>query len=442
MSDRTPSRVRAFLRDELPRWRAEGILDDAGVEALSRRHLAEPESTGLAVAALYVLGSGMVGAGIISLVAWHWDELARWVRLAILGVALVAAHGVGFWMWQAQGRRPRLGHAVSLLGTVIFGASIGLVAQLFHVSGPWYGLFGAWALGALAAGLVLPSLPALGLAMVLALYVWGPGFVGDHPGEADALAWLVLVGAMVLAFRSRSRALFLVATAGSAVVLATAAAVLPVPRWSEPAYVLGVLVGMTAATSAFAGYRWRGAAHPFAGAAGALGRVASYALAYWLSCEEGARGVMRYAPELGRAWFACALPPLAIAVALLALGRAPPEHWARRAAALVATLFALAFTMLAVTDAPHLALAIAANAAILAVAAIRMADGLRTRRRAPFWEGLGVAAVVACSRFVEIDTMLWLKGLAFIGCGIALTVGALVFERRLSNAQREEVHHA
>jgi len=58
-------------------------------------------------------------------------------------------------MWTVTGRQPRLGHAVSLLGTVLFGASIALVAQIFQVSGPWYGAFGAWALGAAVAGLVL-----------------------------------------------------------------------------------------------------------------------------------------------------------------------------------------------------------------------------------------------------------------------------------------------
>lgn len=439
MPDRTPSRVRAFLREELPRWRAEGILDDAGAEALSRRYLAEPGSAGLAVAALYVLAACMVGAGIISLVAWHWDELARWARLAILGVALVAAHGIGFWMWQVQGRRPGLGHAVSLLGTLIFGASLGLVAQVFHVSGPWYGLFGAWALGALAAGLFLPSLPALGLATILGLFVWGPGFLADHAAVADASAWLAGGLGLVLAFRARSHALFVLATAGLGAVLGSAA--LSLVQRAELAHLFAPLLGVSAAACAFAGLRLRGAPHPLAGAAAALGRIALYVLAYWLSFAEGADAMLKE-PTWTRAWITCGLPPaLAAAALLLWPGRAAAGDRAVRATAWVATAFAALYTVLVQADVEAALLVLAAHAAILGVAGIRIAHGLRTRLRAPFWEGLAVAAIVACSRFLEIDSMLWLKGILFIACGVAVTFAALVFERRLS-AKGEEVHHA
>ena len=50
-------------------------------------------------------------------------------KLATLGVAMVAAHGAGFALWKGSGRAERLGHALTVLGTLVFGASIGLVAQ-------------------------------------------------------------------------------------------------------------------------------------------------------------------------------------------------------------------------------------------------------------------------------------------------------------------------
>lgn len=442
MADHTPSRVRAFLREELPRWRAEGILDDQGAETLTRRYLAEPEATGTAIAALYVLAAGMVGAGIISLVAWHWDELARSARLGILGTALVAAHGIGFWMWQVHARRPRLGHAVSLLGTLIFGASIGLVAQIFHVSGPWYGAFGAWALGALAAGLILPSLPTLGFALVLALFVWGPGFISDHREAADGVAWLAGGIAVALAFRARSRVLFVVAAVGLAVVLGVAAVKLEAPRSAEPALLFGTLLAWAAAVSASSGLRVRGAPHAFAGAAAVVGRVALYLLAWGLSFVDAADDVL--SPRVGwdRAFGTCVLPLLVVAAALLVGSvRGPPAEEGRPRTAFIGAAFAALFSTLALTDAPPIVLAVAANAVLLAVAALQIANGLRTRRRAPFWDGLAVAAVTACSRFLEVDELLWLKGLGFIACGIAVTLAAVAFEKRVL-ARRAEVHHA
>lgn len=440
MADRTPSRVRAFLREELPRWHAEGILDEQGAETLARRYLAESETTGVAVAALYLLAACMVGAGIISLVAWHWDELARGVRLAILGAALVAAHGVGFWMWQVRGRHPLLGHAISLLGTLIFGASIGLVAQIFHVSGPWYGAFGAWGLGALVAGLVLPSLPALALAMVLGLFVWGPWYVADHAAVGDAVAWLLGGVSLALAFRSRSRVLFLLATSGLAAVVGTASVV--VTKRAELTHLFALLLGITAAACGLAGLRLRGAPHPFAGVAALLGRIGLCVVAYWLSFEGGAGEVVSPLVTGSRGWVTCALPPLLVATTLLFATRRPAsEERARRATAVIATAFAALFVVLALVEVDEVVLAFAANAGLLAVAGVQIASGLQAGRRAPFWEGLGVAAVVACSRFFEIDELLWLKGLGFIACGLAVTVAALVFEKRV-RGKRTEVHHA
>jgi len=441
MADRTPSRVRAFLREELPRWRAEGILDEQGAETLTRRYLGEPEGTGLAVAALYVLAASLVGAGIISLVAAHWDELPRFARLAILGTALVAAHGVGFWMWQVRANRPRFGHAVSLLGTLVFGASIGLVAQLFHVSGPWYGAFGAWALGALVAGLVLPSLPALGLTIFLGLFVWGPGFIDDHARLGDALAWLAGGGALALSLRAGSRALFALATVGLGVVLVVASVELPGPRSVEQMEVGATLLGLSAALCAFSAAWIRGAPHRFAGVAGALGRLSFAVLAYWLSFEEIAREVLPSPAEWSRAWVTCALPVLIAAAALGAYALRAREERSRALTAAVATGLAAAYAAVAFAGAPSVALAVAANVALLALAAIRIVHGLQAERRGPFWEGLGLAAVVACSRFVAIDELLWLKGLGFIACGVGVIVAAVQFEKRVL-ARSAEVRHA
>jgi hypothetical protein len=136
------------------------------------------------------------------------------------------------------------------------------------------------------------------------------------------------------------------------------------------------------------------------------------------------------------AWLTTGLPALLLALALVA--------FARNATAWIAAGFLALYTVLVHLDVEAALLVLAAHVAILGVAGLRIAEGLRSHRRAPFWEGLAVVAVVACSRFFEIDTKLWLKGVLFIACGIAVTFAALVFERRLSTPARQgpEVGHA
>ncbi len=440
MSQRASSRVRAFLRRELPRWRAEGLVDEPAAAALTRRYgLDAPEGAGMAVGALYLLAACLVGAGVISLVAWHWEEMPAALRLLLIGGSIVGAHAAGYWMWRVTGRQPRLGHAVSFLGTLLFGAGIGLVAQIFHVSGVWYGFFGGWALGAFAAGVVLPSPPALGFAVLLALYVWAPGYVLEHPGLGEAVAWGLGGPAVALAFAFRSRALFLLAYVGLGVGLAFAVGA-PAHGDDLPA-LLAAFYALVAAAAAL-GLQRRGAEpHRLAGVAGGLGRIAFYVPTYALSFHGMVRELHGSTAHWPRSWLTCVLPPALAAAALLAAGLPRRAEGPAKVVAGVTAAFAILLTLALQVVQDATSLVVLANVAVLGIAAARMALGLRERLRGPFWEGLAVAAVVAASRFFEIESMLWLKGAGFIGCGVAVLLAGMAFERR-RRAGGAEVHHA
>ena len=103
--ERVSRGFREGLRRELPAWRAEGLVTDEAARALAGRYeLAAAETGGPSFLAVYVLGALLVGAGVVSLVAWHWDAMGAAAKLATLGVAMVAAHGAGFALWKGSGR--------------------------------------------------------------------------------------------------------------------------------------------------------------------------------------------------------------------------------------------------------------------------------------------------------------------------------------------------
>ena len=130
---------RTLLKREFPRWREEGIVDEEAEATLARRYQLDEEGVSVAATAIYVLGVLLIGGGVVSFVAWNWDSIPKAAKLAMLGAALVAAHASGYWLWRIDRRHPRLGHALTLLGTLIFGANIGLVAQIYYrCSKIWY----------------------------------------------------------------------------------------------------------------------------------------------------------------------------------------------------------------------------------------------------------------------------------------------------------------
>lgn len=442
---RLPRGFREGLRAELPRWREDGLVSPDAAAALHARYDLDQAEPGLpSLLVLYALAALLVGAGVVTLVAWHWESMAALTKLVLLGSALVAAHATGFTLWKVTGRAPRLGHALTLLGTLVFGASVGLVAQIFHVSGTWWGGIGAFALGALAAGLVYRSLPHLFLAAVLGTWVAGPGAAGDHPWPGLAGAWAAAALLLALAWRERSRTLVVLTAVGFACVALGALEGLDVEEAGAVAMAIWAAALVTAPLAAAPLAATGDRAVYLAGAARLVGRLGFYVVAYALSFADVAREARLH--DLSRsqalAFAALAVPAAALAVAALWAGLRRPEvePLARGEALLVlGTAFALG-TGLSLPDSSGAGAALIANLALGFLAAGRIMRGLSALRRGPFWEGIALAGLLGLTRFLSLDVELWVKGSAFIAAGVAVFAAGFAFERR--RVSGEEVAHA
>src|SRR5881396_3896183 len=89
-----------WLLAELPELVAGGILSAETAEALRQHYTAtdseEPRRIGFVLSA--ILGSLLVGAGIILLVAHNWDFLTRPVRCAIAFAPLFLSHALAVFV--------------------------------------------------------------------------------------------------------------------------------------------------------------------------------------------------------------------------------------------------------------------------------------------------------------------------------------------------------
>ena len=426
---------RARLRRELPQWRAEGIVSDTGADELERRYHLDEEGVSAAAAAIYTLGALLIGGGVISFVAWNWDDLGRAAKLAILFVALLAAHGTGYWMWRIAGRLPKLGHAFMLLGTLIFGASIGLIAQIFHIpstAGTGYGL---WAIGAGVAAWALGSVPNGVLGAVLAT-IWGCAHASDAESLYAVAPYAVAVPFFPLAWRLRSRLLFFITALASLFAMAWAAT-------SEADQFVAFAAAVNAGALlllAFSCWAREGttAAH-FARVAHLTGLLAIATVFFLCSFGEIAEDASwtRLSDEPRSSWIWFAIPGAAGAAVLFALGGA--RALLDRPATLCAVLGALLLALALVPANPEGTGAIAANVVLAAIAIAAVTSAVRTLERAQFWAGsvLGVALIL--SRFAEFETQLWLKAIVFLASGMAVIWFGVVFERR-KRVAREEGH--
>lgn len=173
------------LLKDIARWQAIGIVDAptaAALQADTQQNSRRYNITGV----LAVLGAILIGFGTMSFVAANWQILPRLVRLAMLFSGLWAAYIATGYFKQRQ--QEMFANAASLIGVSIFGASIMLISQMFHIEGNPPDAVLLWAAGSLLTGVVLSSTAALGLTMPL-LMLWG----GWEQAQVSTPYWFYLV---------------------------------------------------------------------------------------------------------------------------------------------------------------------------------------------------------------------------------------------------------
>jgi uncharacterized membrane protein len=192
---------RQRLEADLAQWEADGVITPATRATI--RVALPPLAPGVNIpVVIAIVGGLLIAAAFLAFVAAHWIELARLLRLAILLAGIVGAHGLGAWF--ARAGRPVLADLCAGVGSIIFGAGIALVGQMYHLGGDFAGGMLLWTIGALAAAALTDSRGALAVALVAAS-IWTSMRVfeiWDVPHFSFVAIWLIAAG-LALAWNSR-----------------------------------------------------------------------------------------------------------------------------------------------------------------------------------------------------------------------------------------------
>ncbi len=426
---------RKVLRRELPRWRDEGVVSPEQAAALSERYALEDldrESAGLAVHAIYIVGAVLVGGGVVSFVAAHWEAIPAAVKLLVIVAAMLAAHAGGFHLWKVRGTRPRLGHALVTVGTLVFGANIGLVAQIFHLSSNFYNGFAAWAVGALAVAWAAASVPSAVVA-VAASFVWACGWIADHEHSFCFYPFLALAVFMPFAYLRRSALVFFSALAAAGMSLVVCAGFDADEPWAA-GLACAAVAGLAFSWGLFSRSDER--TRHFAAPAMTTGLLVLGALAYLLSFKELAKEFTghhswRSLHVEGWLW---TVPVGAALAATVGLGVAGARRaFGGRAVPplVVGGAAALALVTVGLGVMGWMPLLVLATAACLVLAGGLVWSGAVLRDRRLIWAGVLFAVLTVTSRFFEYETGLLLKSLAFLASGAALIVTGIKVEAYL-----------
>lgn len=168
------------LAAETRMWAGKGLVSEEQAAAICREYGIDFYDTGhrsRGYWALMLLGYLFIGLALITLVSANWEDIPRGARMGGLIAATLAAHLAG--LGKIRRGREAAGIGFFFLGSLLYGASIMLIAQIYHIGEHFPDGILAWALGVLPLALLLNSTALMLLALALGT-VWF--FVESHLG--------------------------------------------------------------------------------------------------------------------------------------------------------------------------------------------------------------------------------------------------------------------
>lgn len=110
----------------------------------------------------------LVGAGIFSFIAANWLEMGKPIKITIILISMIIAYGAG-WYLKEKSKLQKTSEALILLGSIIYGAGIFLVAQMFNMRANWPDGFILWMIGTIAMAFAVESYSLFYLAIPLGI---------------------------------------------------------------------------------------------------------------------------------------------------------------------------------------------------------------------------------------------------------------------------------
>lgn len=164
----------------LDHWQKTGLLTPEKAKELTADLKAREQGhdSGRAVKIFATIGAVLVGLGVVLFVASNWSKMEPFTRVGVVFLAYCAA--VAGASLAGRKELPKVANAAWLLVTLLLGANMAVIAQVFnHSLTFWQGPF-LWMLGALALGYARQS-PAQG-AVAVPLGLLALGWMGGGSG--------------------------------------------------------------------------------------------------------------------------------------------------------------------------------------------------------------------------------------------------------------------
>ena len=186
----------AWLHRQLPLWLENNLLGKAQADSIASFY-PPLSNANLGRQVFSSIGAILIGLGIILFFAYNWQEMHRLLKIVIIFAVFGLSNAGALWFHEKNGAASE---SLAILGTLLFGAAIWLLSQIYHIDEHYPNAFLFWGLAALAMAWARQSrLQCLATLVLLSTWACLEMFYFHRP--TYIAPWLVLLGAGGLALR-------------------------------------------------------------------------------------------------------------------------------------------------------------------------------------------------------------------------------------------------
>jgi uncharacterized membrane protein len=425
-----------WLEGELKRWLSDGIINDGNAAAIRGLYHVEQATRPWALIVFSGIGAVIIGLGIVLLFAYNWQYMSKAAKLSVVFSSLVISHTSGIWLFLHSERFRGVGEALTVLGSMLFGAGIWLIAQIYHIEEHFPTAFLFWGLGTLALAWAMPSIVQAIMAAIL-FTIWA-GVEAVEFQSTMHWAILLIISLWGLAYLRRSIILLIVLVLSSGFLLGFLSSGAP-----HGGFIFVVLFSLAVIYTAFGFISREYGKFPQSSSVFLIfGMAAYFVMLYLLTFHDIARGVFRSEPSADTAYlFYWLLPPLIalgswILTAWLKITKqadCPLDFFLMPLTLILfyyQILFLKAFDEWSVTS-------VLFNFVLLSHAGSMMARGCRDVKLVPAILGSLLLAALTVARYFDLFDSLAIRGVVFIVVGIVLFSQGFFYIRAKKKLRKE-----
>ena len=136
-----------WLRAELPALVSSGTISAENAQAIERYYEASARgSHKVGFVLLAVIGSILVAAGIVLLIAHNWDDFSRPIRSVIAFLPLLAAQALSAFVLMRRDESQAWRESAAIFNVAAVGTAISLVSQTYQIHGSLANFILVWML--------------------------------------------------------------------------------------------------------------------------------------------------------------------------------------------------------------------------------------------------------------------------------------------------------